>query len=143
MIRLRYYIEARKTSVIAKYFYLFRVPHKRTRGLISGNFSQLWTLFETNHQLSIFTKFSTNNCKAYNKVQTTTTYLWDNWYFFVKKIWTLQFLSYIDILYTIRLQIECTFRISRFQTHLGNRFGEKIKRSRKKALFLQKINAHR
>ena len=32
--------------------------------------------------------------------------LWDNWYFFVKKIWTLQFLSYIDILYTIRSQIE-------------------------------------
>ena len=71
-------------------------------------------------------------------VQTTTTCPWDNWYFFVKKIWTLQFLSYIDILYTIRSQIECTFRISRFQTHWGNHFWEKIERSRKKALFFAK-----
>ena len=45
----------------------------------------------------------------------TTTYSLENWDFSVKWIWTIRFLSYIDILYIIWSQIEFTFRISKFQ----------------------------
>ena len=81
--------------------------------------------------------------RGYDKVQATTTSAWDNRHFFVKKIWMLQFFSNIDMLYTVRSLIECTFRISRFQNHWDNQIQEKIDRSPKKARFLQKINANR
>ena len=73
-----------------------------------------------------------------DKVQDTTTLPWDNWNFFVKKIWVLQFSNNIDILYTIRSQIECTFRISRFQTHWGNRCRKKKWKKSKKGPFFAK-----
>ena len=49
-----------------------------------------------------------------------------------KRIWAIQFSSYIDILYTIRSQIECTFRISRFQIHWSNHLGEKWQEVKKR-----------
>ena len=49
-----------------------------------------------------------------------------------KKIWMIQFLSYIDILYTIRSQIECTSGISRYHTQQGTILEKKIEKSRKK-----------